>query len=226
MKRGKFEAEKSARPMVPQASTPKSTAEKGTEVPVAKSKSAGGKETILVYLHDLVYLFAIIMVLLLVFFRIVVVSGPSMKNTLLDGDYLLTVSSTFYWDPKPGDIVVISKQSFDNGEPIIKRVIATEGQKVDIDFSAGIVYVDDKPLDEGYVNTPTNYPEGVSFPLTVDKGCIFVMGDNRNSSKDSRDPEIGMIDKREVLGKVLFLVFPGTDGGKVSRQFNRIGAFF
>ena len=87
-------------------------------------------------------------------------------------------------------------------EPIGKRVIATEGQKVDIDFEKGIVYVDDKALDEPYVNAPTLTKEGVEFPVTVPEGHIFVMGDNRNMSTDSRSPMIGFIDVRYVLGKV------------------------
>ena len=78
-------------------------------------------------------------------------------------------------------------------------------------------------LVEPYVNTPTNQREGMSFPLVVDDGCIFVMGDNRNISKDSRSVEIGLIDTREILGKALFVFFPGDNGGEVVRDFNRIG---
>ena len=193
-------------------------------------KNASPKgSSFLLYLHDIIYLLAVIVVLLLVFFRIVVVSGSSMKGTLVDGDYLLLVSNVLYRDPKQGDIVVISKDSFDNGAPIVKRVIATEGQVVDIDFSRGIVYVGDslddlKPLDEPYLSTPTTNQEGIQFPLTVKDGCIFVMGDNREGSKDSRDPVIGQIDNREVLGKVIFLLFPGTDKGHQSPDYSRIGA--
>lgn len=183
----------------------------------------------LLYLHDIIYLLAVIIVLLLVFFRIVVVSGSSMKGTLVDGDYLLLVSNVFYRNAEQGDIVVISKDSFDNGAPIVKRVIATEGQVVDIDFSRGIVYVGDsldnlKPLDEPYLFTPTTTQEGIQFPLTVKEGCIFVMGDNREGSKDSRDPVIGQIDTREVIGKVIFLLFPGTDKGHQPPDYSRIGA--
>ena len=190
-----------------------------------KTQKAKGswQKNILLYLHDLVYMLAVIVVLFLVL-RVVVVSGPSMYNTLLDGDCLLMVSNVFYNDPKQGDIVVVSKESFDDGEPIVKRVIATEGQTVDIDFVAGIVYVDGIALEETYTHTPTNLEEGVSFPLTVEPGCIFVMGDNRNSSKDSRSPEIGLVDRREILGKAIFLLYPGTHDGEHTRQFSRIGA--
>ena len=181
-------------------------------------------EMILVSLHDLVHLLAGILLVLLLLFRIVIVSGPSMNATLIDGDFLLLLSNIFYTDVQQGDIVVASKQSFKNGEPIIKRVIATEGQVVDIDFNAGIVYVDGVALEEDYTLTPTNREEGNSFPMTVADGCIFVMGDNRNVSKDSRNPEIGLIDKREILGKAIFLLFPGTEGGSMSPQYNRIGA--
>lgn len=179
--------------------------------------------TILTYLHDLIYLLAGLILVFLLLFRVVVVSGTSMNNTLLNGDYLLVLGNTFYQEPKHGDVIVASKKSFDDGAPIVKRVIATEGQKVDIDFVKGIVYVDDVALEESYTLTPTNTQEGISFPLVVDEGCLFVMGDNRNGSKDSRHPEIGLIDKREVLGRVFFLFFPGTNYDEVDRDYSRIG---
>ncbi len=186
------------------------------------------QKSLLMYLHDLVFLLAIVVVVFLLLFRVVVVSGTSMNNTLFDGDYLLLVGDALYREPKHGDVIVASKESFENGAPIVKRVIAKEGQWVDIDFTAGVVYVGDQrdnmlPLDEPYTLTPTNIQEGVVFPLQVQPGCIFVMGDNRNDSKDSRNPEIGMIDCREVLGKVVFLFFPGTNGGEYVRDFSRIG---
>jgi len=146
-----------------------------------------------------------------------------MYSTLLDGDYLLLVSNLFYRDPHPGDIIVISKESFDQGAPIVKRVIATEGQIVDIDFENGIVYVDGFPLDEEYTNTSTNLEEGMAFPILVEENCVFVLGDNRNNSRDSRYPAIGLIDQREVLGKALILLFPGTDEGMQPIDFSRIG---
>ena len=187
------------------------------EAPVTCQKS------VMLYLHDLVYLLAVVMIVFMLLFRIVIVSGSSMYSTLLDGDWLLVTGSVLYQEPKHGDIIVASKDSFNDGEPIIKRVIATEGQTVDIDFEAGIVFVDGVPLEEDYTYTPTNAQEGIIFPITIADGCIFVMGDNRNGSKDSRHPSIGMIDTREVLGRAVFLLFPGTDKQE-NREFDRIGA--
>ena len=193
------------------------------EEKTAMQKNAQLKN-ILLYLHDVVFLLGIGLVVLLLCFRIVIVSGSSMKNTLLDGDYLLLLSNTFYHDPQRGDIIVASKDAYENGTPIVKRVIATEGQTVDIDFVNGVVYVDNVALDESYVSS-SMLNEGVSFPLVVDEGCLFVMGDNRYVSQDSRSPEIGLIDRREVLGKAILLFLPGTDRGHVERDFSRIGVF-
>lgn len=187
-------------------------------------KAEERKKTVLLYLHDFVYWLTGILLVFLLLFRVVVVSGVSMNQTLVHGDYLLLINNVFYADPKQGDIIVAAKSSFKGGEPIIKRVIATEGQWVDIDFEAGIVYVNGNPLDEPYANTPTNLYEGVDFPLMVDEGCIFVLGDNRNESKDSRSIEIGQIDKREILGKAIFLFMPGKDPVTGKQYFDRIGA--
>ena len=183
----------------------------------------GFSKRLVMYLHDLCWMLAVVMILFLIFFRIIVVSGPSMKMTLLDGDYLLLISNLFYREPEKGDVVVVSKQDYDNGKPIVKRVIATEGQIVDMDFANGIVYVDGLPLEEDYINTPTNLDEGSVFPQIVEEDHVFVMGDNRNNSKDSRSLEIGEVDKREVLGKVALLMVPGTDHGAEARDVHRIG---
>ena len=183
----------------------------------------GFTKTVLLYLHDLVYLLGVILLLLLLLFRVVVVSGSSMNPTLIGGDYLLLISSPFYGSVEYGDIVVASKDSFENGEPIIKRVIATEGQTVDIDFDEGIVYVDGIALQEDYINDPTTLDEGMLFPLVVKEGCVFVLGDNRGRSQDSRSPLIGLIDTREILGKAFFLFLPGIDADTKTRDFSRIG---
>lgn len=174
---------------------------------------------------DILYILAAFMLVYVLFFRAVVVVGDSMFDTLADGDRLLLVSNIVYQNPKQGDIIVASKDSFRNGECIIKRVIATGGQTVDIDFATGTVYVDDVALDEPYLYSGTYRQEGVKFPLTVDEGCVFVMGDNRMDSKDSRSPEIGLIDEREILGKVIFLMIPGTGSSDHPIDFDlgRIG---
>ena len=200
--------------------------------PEKKDEKQGWQKTVLMYLHDLVYLLSGLVLVFLLLFRVVVVSGTSMNNTLLDGDYLLLLSSTFYQNPEYGDIIVASKQSFDNGAPIVKRVIATEGQWIGIDYEEGVVYVGDtkdtmEPLEEPYTLTPTYKDEGMHVsletPLEIPQGCLFVMGDNRADSLDSRSTQIGLVDQREVLGKVFFLFLPGTNYNQVAQEFGRIG---
>lgn len=188
-----------------------------------EEKQLTWQQTIVLYLHDWAYLLMMILIVFLLVFRVIVVSGSSMFSTLWDGDYLLLLSNTFYHEPEHGDVVVISKETFDNGSPIVKRVIATEGQTVDIDFENGIVYVDDVALKEDYINNLTLNEEGMYFPLTVADDCIFVLGDNRLVSRDSRDPSIGQVHEREVLGKALFLMVPGTSKGELPRDWSRIG---
>lgn len=181
------------------------------------------KQNLTMYLHDLVYMLVIVMLLLMLFFRIIIVDGPSMQNTLQNGDYMFLAGNLLYRDFKQGDVVVISKKAYDDGKPIVKRIIATEGQTVDIDFDNGIVYVDGVALDEPYISTPTKLKEGNEFPQTIADGCVFVLGDNRMNSRDSRYPRIGQIDTRELLGRVLFLAFPGTGFNSTTRDFSRIG---
>ena len=190
----------------------------------AREENVGWEKSAVLYLHDLLIMLVTIMVLFLLVFRVIIVSGSSMYSTLIDGDYLLLISNLFYNEPQYGDIIVASKESFDDGKPIIKRVIATEGQTVDIDFVEGIVYVDGEALQEEYTYTPTNVEEGMGFPLTVEENCVFAMGDNRNRSRDSRSPEIGQIDKREILGKAIYLFLPGTDEGHAGPDYERMGA--
>lgn len=187
-------------------------------------KQLSWQETVVLYLHDWVFLLLTVLLVFLLLFRVIVVSGSSMYDTLWDGDYILLLSNLFYQEPEAGDIVVISKESFDNGAPIVKRVIATEGQTVDIDLEQGIVYVDNVPLEEPYIHNPTINSWGTVFPLTVAENCIFVLGDNRQVSRDSRDPVIGQVDEREVLGKALILMVPGTSYGERPRDWSRIGA--
>ena len=165
----------------------------------------------------------IVVVLFGFVFRVAIISGDSMKNTLINGD--VVVISNFNYTPKQGDIVVVSRNVENSTEsmreengPIIKRVIATEFQIVNIDFETGTVYIDNMPLDEPYISTPTLDKYDVEFPLTVPEGCIFVLGDNRDVSLDSRSSRIGdggMIDTRYVLGRAVYRVFP----------FDKMGGF-
>ena len=154
--------------------------------------------------------------------RLIGVDGHSMVPTLQDGDRLLVLNAMLDSDYQYGDIVVLRKDTFLE-EPIVKRVIATEGQTVDIDFNTGTVYVDGELLEEDYINEPTYVEEGTEFPLTVPEGSIFVMGDNRNHSSDSRSSDLGTVDIRYVIGKAVFLLFPGADEATGQRDFGRIG---
>lgn len=158
--------------------------------------------------------------------RMMGVDGHSMLNTLQHGDRLLVVNSMLYHDYKYGDIVILRKNGVFDDDPIVKRVIAVEGQTVGIDFAEGIVYVDGEALEEDYIREPTYTAEGTEFPLTVPEGSIFVMGDNRNGSSDSRDYRLGTVDTRYVIGKAAFLIFPGPDYETEKRDFKRIGVIW
>ena len=155
--------------------------------------------------------------------RIVRVSGESMRETLQDQDMLVVLNNWLCGGYEQGDIVILQRDDFYGGEPIVKRVIATEGQTVDIDFDAGVVYVDGTALEEPYTREPTWTQEGTEFPLTVPEGCIFVMGDNRNDSDDSRDSTLGPVDTRCVLGRALLLAVPGPTADTEQRDWSRVG---
>ena len=154
--------------------------------------------------------------------RLIGVDGHSMVPTLQDGDRLLVLNSMLCGGYEPGNIVVLRKESF-LPTPIVKRVIATAGQAVDIDFGSGVVYVDGRRLHEDYINELTFTAEGTEFPLTVPEGCVFVMGDNRNHSTDSRSAQLGTIDQRYIIGRAVFLALPGPDAVTGVRDYGRIG---
>ena len=153
-------------------------------------------------------IFALVFCVLLFVFavRMVNVVGHSMVPTLEQNDKVI-ISNLFY-HPKQGDIVVLRKQTLME-EPIVKRIIATEGQTVDIDFDDGVVYV------EPYVNEPVHDRENFEGKITVPEGCVFVMGDNRNASTDSRDARLGCVDERYIMGRVYFTLFPVKNIGVV-----------
>lgn len=147
-------------------------------------------------------------VLVLVFtfvVRVAAVNGISMENTLQPGDRLLLQSVGYR--PQRGDVVV-TDDLIVYGKPLVKRVIALGGDVVDIDFQTGAVTVNGVTLEEPYIRELTLLDEGQTFPLTVPQGKLFLMGDNRCQSKDSRSPEIGCIDERDILGKAILRIFP------------------
>ena len=194
----------------------------------SEKKSSGNldrfiSKTLLPYLSNIAFVFFLLIVIFTLCFRITCVDGRSMNNTLMDGDYVLLLNDFLCGDYEQGDVIVASKESFRNGERIIKRVIATEGQWVDINFETGTVKVDGKILDEPYISTPTVTPEGLTFPLRGDDGCGFVLGDNRELSMDSRHPQIGQIDCREIVGKAIFIFFRGKSVVCGERDFGCIG---
>ena len=184
-------------------------------------KNSNGKD-LYEWMQALVCSVLAVVVLFTFVVRLIGVDGHSMLPTLQDGDRMLVLNSVLYHDYKYGDVVVLRKDSFLK-EPIAKRVIATAGQTVDIDFDSGTVYVDSTPLREDYINELTFLEEGTEFPLTVPEGQIFVMGDNRNRSSDSRDSNLGTVDTRYVIGRAIAVAFPGPDEETRRRNFHRIG---
>ncbi len=173
-----------------------------------KAKESGGISLI----YDMVSIIATAVVsVALVFlfvFRTVGVVGGSMEPTLNSGDRIVLTAS--YGEPEYGDIVVTCQPDLSNVIPdtLVKRVIATEGQTVDIDFTKGKVYVDGVELDEPYIADPTRDREDFDGPVVVPEGCVFVMGDNRNHSTDSRDNRVGFIREEYIMGKALFRIAP------------------
>lgn len=199
------------------------------ESPAADPKNRKAAHEILEWLEILVTAIIAVVVIFSLIFRVATIDGDSMKNTLFGGNKLTgavadkVIITNLMYEPKQGDIVVVSRNIENSVEgqtrsnsPIIKRVIAVGGQTVNIDFTEGIVYVDGKALKEDYTSTPTTNRADVEFPLYVPEGYIFVLGDNRAESLDSRYSQIGengLIDTRYVLGHAVFRIYP----------FDRIG---
>jgi signal peptidase I len=145
----------------------------------------------------------VLMLASLVFFRGTIVSGDSMWPTLTDGS-ILEMRTAFY-TPKRGDIVVVWSEALD--EHLIKRVIGMPGDVIDIDFEAGEVYVNGERLEEPYIAEKTHLQLDVTFPLTVEEDHIFVLGDNRNLSQDSRSSAIGQVSYDDIVGGVIFTIY-------------------
>ena len=146
--------------------------------------------------------------------RVIDVSGSSMWPTLKNGDKMI-VSDLFY-KPKYGDVIVFKTDNYDPNKALVKRVIATEGQEISIDFDRGVVYIDGSPIEEDYIAELTTTKLDFIGPQKVPEGCIFVMGDNRNASTKSRKKEIGMVDERMILGRAYYVAFPSGDMGWIN----------
>ena len=171
-----------------------------------RRETSGGRE-LYMNVRVLVSMMAVFVMMFTFVARIIVVSGPSMENTLWVGDLILVWGLGY--TPKQGDVVVLTQESYQE-DSIVKRVIATGGQRVDIDYGANAVRVDGELLEEDYIKEQMfvpGYGEGINH-VTVPEGCLFVMGDNRNESADSRYPDIGIVDTRCVIGRGVAVMFP------------------
>ena len=178
-----------------------------------KKSESSAKKSFFLTAYDFVSIvmssFIIIAVIFTFAFRLVGVDGESMTNTLQHGDWLITINKTEY---KYGDIVVVTQDTYFH-EPLIKRVIATGGQTINIDYDLNKVYVDGVEIVEPYVREDFIIKKGDyrEFPYTVPEGHLFCMGDNRNGSTDSRSHLVGPIDEREILGKAVLRILPFGD---------------
>ncbi len=189
-------------------------------VPEGKTGKDGEKQgfafDLYTWLQALTFALIVIMIIFTFFGRIIGVDGSSMVPTLTHGDMLLLQCAGY--TPATGDIVVLHKDFSVTNEPIVKRVIATGGQHVHIDYDAGAVFVDGEALSEPYLGEPMLQPGSSTMQNTdwdVPEGSIFVMGDNRNHSADSREESLGTIDARYVLGGARLVLFPFSHFGTI-----------
>ena len=179
------------------------------------------------FAFDVLEMFAwamfVVLILFTFAFRICRTDGSSMENTLRDGDTLLLYSLNY--EPEQDDIVVFHLTESASERTLVKRVIATGGQELVIDFKKceiyvdGVLYEDSHAVlkdrfsgrDLGFYTLTANHnydPTTQTLSATVPEGHVFVMGDNRNGSDDSRNPDLGVVDNRLVLGEAVLILFP------------------
>lgn len=199
-----------------EAPAPEETNEENTKE--KKRKPGAFAADVYGWFQALAFALAFLLIFFTFFGRIIGVDGHSMDPTLNDQDMLYL--SSFRYEPQQGDIVVLHKNFEGINKPIVKRVIAVGGQTVEIDYDTNTVYVDGEPIHQDFILEPMVQPSNPAMQQTyweVPEGSVFVMGDNRNHSEDSRFSDVGCVKKEAVLGKVLLVIFPG-------RQTNELGA--
>ena len=181
-----------------------------------KEDTAGWAGDLFTWLQALTFALMIIMIVFTFFARIIGVDGHSMEPTLQDRDMLLLQCAGY--EPRQGDVVVLHKSFSTTGEPIVKRVIAVGGQSVHIDYDTSTVYVDGEPVDDSYLGEPMVQPGSSTMQGTdwdIPEGSVFVMGDNRNNSSDSREESLGPVENQYVLGRALVVLFPFSHFGSI-----------
>lgn len=201
------------------------TAQNGA--PEERKEQDGWRQSLFEWLELLAVVLVIIVTLFTFVVSIVGVDGSSMYPTLHDRDLMLV--QRIAYTPRQGDVIVLRKDHTFGDQALVKRVIATGGQTVYIDYDNNTITVDGEILEEPYLNYEyddmygSDYmadkvdldPQYVNQEFTVPEGCIFVCGDNRNHSSDSRVAQLGMVDERYVIGRVLLVFFPFSDFGWV-----------
>lgn len=202
----------------PEETKEETTKEENTEENTKEKKRKPGAFAADVYgwFQALAFALAFLLIFFTFFGRIVGVDGHSMDPTLNDQDMLYL--SSFRYEPQQGDVVVLHKDFGTVNKPIVKRVIAVGGQTVEIDYDTGTVYVDGEPIDQDFIKEPMVRPSNDNMQQTyweVPEGSVFVMGDNRNNSLDSRDDELGTVDNRYILGKAIYTILPFEHAGAI-----------
>ncbi len=161
------------------------------------------------WIHSIIVAIVIVVLLLTFVFRLINIKGPSMENTLQNSDKVIITN--FMYEPEVGDIVVIPAGKYYD-EPIIKRIIALEGQEVYINYTTHEVYVDGILLEEDYISSDTiSFKGDKELSLKVGEGEVFILGDNRGVSYDSRS--FGCVKKDDIIGKAQFVIFPFSNFG-------------
>lgn len=172
-----------------------------------EEKKINWKEELISWIWTIITALVIVFVVNTFIARVVNVEGGSMLPTLTNGERIIT--TPLYGELQRGDIVVINRK---NDTAIIKRVVAVEGDTVDIDYETGMLYVNGEAVKEDYLAASMQhiqYPGGnTELPLVVEEDHVFVLGDNRNVSLDSRAAELGPVEEKEVFGKAIFRIWP------------------